>query len=104
MAVQPFVNRIDWMEIHHITCLNKKKQGKGHMEKKWQARLQDTGFWYSIKQSCDSTTNGVAEPCLKPELTHYPEVVNGDVVLSNFIATAATKWSGYNKRLFSDHN
>jgi hypothetical protein len=57
-----------------------------------------------IYHSHDGTTNGIAEPCLKPELTHDPEVVNGYIVLSNFIATAATKWSGYNQRLFSDRN
>ncbi len=69
------------MEIHRIACLRKKKQGKSHMEKKWQARFEDTGFCSLINQSRNVTTNGIDEPHLKPELTHHLEVVNGYVVL-----------------------
>jgi hypothetical protein len=103
-AVRPNVDGIDWMQNHRIACLPKKKQGKGHIEKKRQARFKDTGFCSSINQSQDSNNNGIAEPRLKPELTYDSEVLNGYVVLSKFIATAVTEWTKYRKRIFNDHN
>jgi hypothetical protein len=101
-SVKAFVNRVDWMEVHRIACRPKKKQGKGQLEKKRQARFEDTGYCSLINQTRDGTTNGIAEPRMKAELTHDPVVVNGYVVLSKLIRSADTKWSRSNKKLFSD--
>jgi hypothetical protein len=74
-SVKPFVNRIDWMEICRIARQPKKKQGKGHMEKKRQARFKDTGYCSSINQSRDGTTNGIAFGLLVASLAlHFHEL------------------------------
>jgi hypothetical protein len=43
-----FLMVCNWIQIHCIACQPKKKQGKGHMEKKRQARFEDTGYCSSI--------------------------------------------------------
>ena len=101
--VKPFGDKIDWMEVHHVASHPKKKAGKSStIKKKRQDSYEDTGFCSSINQTQDGTSNGVAGPRLKPEMTLNSEVVNGYVVLSEFLSTASAKWSGFNRRLYFD--
>jgi hypothetical protein len=81
------------MEVHQVACCPKKKAFKHLSKKKWQDTYEDTGFCSSVKQTWDGTLDGIVEPCLKPKTTMNSEVVNGYVVLSQFLSKSGTQWS-----------
>jgi hypothetical protein len=91
--VKPFVNRMDWMEVHRVACRPKKKATKNAAEKKRQDTYEDTGFCSSVNQTRDGTLDGVAEPRLKPQTTVTAEAVNAYVVLSDFLIASGAEWS-----------
>ncbi len=47
-TVKPFIEGVDWMEVHRISCRPKKKVAKSKIEKKRQDNFEDTGFCSSI--------------------------------------------------------
>jgi hypothetical protein len=100
--VKPFVNKIDWMEVHRLATRPKRKSAKGPIEKKRQDSYEDTGFCSSINQTREGASDGISGPRLKPETTLHSEIVNGYRVLSKFISTAGAKWTGSNQRLYFD--
>jgi hypothetical protein len=65
--VKPFVNWIDWMEVHHLACQPKKKAPKSTIKKKRQDTYKDTRFCSSVNTIHNGMSNGIAEPGLKPE-------------------------------------
>jgi hypothetical protein len=65
-TVKPFVDKIDWLEIHWVACHVKKKAGKSSIKKKRQDKYEDTGFCSSINQTRQGTSDGIAGPRLKP--------------------------------------
>jgi hypothetical protein len=97
--VKPFVDQIDWMEVHHVASCSKKKST---IKKKCQATYKDTGFSTSVNQTHNGTTDRVAKPQMKQEAILNLEVVNGYVVLSQFLSTTCMKWAGSKKSLYFD--
>ncbi len=91
--VKPFVDQIDWMEVHRVACRPKKNVGKKSCEKKRQDTYEDTGFCSTVCQTRDGISDGVAEPRLKPNTTVTSEVVNGYVVLSEFLSASGAQWT-----------
>jgi hypothetical protein len=100
--VKPFVDKIDWMEVHCVATHLKKKASKISIKKKQQDSYEDTGFCSSMNQTREGASDGIARPRLKPETTLNLEVINGYIVLSEFLSTAGAKWSGSNRRLYFD--
>jgi hypothetical protein len=97
--VKPFVDKIDWMEVHHVASCPKKNAGRKSIEKKQQDSYEDPGSCSSINQTQEGASDGIAGPRLKLEMTLNLEVVNGYIVLSEFFppsapsGPAATKFS-----------
>jgi hypothetical protein len=45
VKVKPFVDQIDWMEVHRLACQPKKKAPKSVIKKKCQDPYEDTRFY-----------------------------------------------------------
>jgi hypothetical protein len=102
-AVIPFLDMIDWMATHLSSCNSTKKAGKTPATgKKHQDYFVDTGYCSAMSLSGDGTCDGVSEPCMKRGMMEDYAVVNGYVVLTNFIEQTPVKWMAENKRLFHD--
>jgi hypothetical protein len=91
--VQPFVDQIDWMEVHRLACRPKQTIAKKSVGRKRQDTFEDTGFCSSVNQTREGTLDGVAEPRMKPGTTTNSEVTNAYVVLSKFLAKTGARWS-----------
>jgi hypothetical protein len=91
--VQPFVDQIDWMEVHRLACRPKNTDTKKAWERKRQDTYEDTGFCSLVNQTWDGTLDGVAKPRMKSEMTTNLEVTNGNVMLSKFLAKTGARWS-----------
>jgi hypothetical protein len=98
--VKPFIDQINWTEVHRLASLSKKKAAKTTVEKKRQATYEDTGFCSSVNTTRTGTSDGIAEPRMKPETIQNNEVVNGYVVLSKFLLKTGAKWC--NGKLYID--
>jgi hypothetical protein len=94
------------LEIHRIASLPPKKPtGKGAkraLETRRATIFHDTGFCSGVCVTRDGTIDGIAGPRLKPETFEEPEIVKGFVVLSDFVSSVVTKWSGKQRHLFFD--
>ncbi len=102
-SVIPFMDRIDWMATHLSSCNSKTKAGKtSAIGKKRQNNFVDTGYCSAVSLSRHGTFDGVSEPRMKPGTMENSAVVNGYVVLSDFIEQTPVKWTAENKRLFHD--
>jgi hypothetical protein len=73
-----------------------RKVTKGMIEKKHQATYKDTGLCSYVNQTCDGTSDRIAEPRLKPETILNFKVMNGYAVLSQFLSITGAKWLGGN--------
>jgi hypothetical protein len=102
-SVKPFVERIDWMEIHRASCLPKKKSVKSSLiGKERQDNFGDTGFCSAVSLSREGTSDGIAEPRLKPETRQNSAVLKGYTVLTDFVNSTPVKWMADHQRLYYD--
>ena len=94
-AVQPFVERIDWMEIYCASCLPKNKSEKCSVTRKeLQDNFGDTGFCSAVSLTTGGNSDGMAEPRLKPETKQNPAVLKGYTVLTNFVTSTPCQVDG----------
>jgi hypothetical protein len=101
-VVQPFVGRMDWMDIHSsLFCPKKKAEKPAGIGKQRQDKLHDSGFCCGVSLTRDGTS-GVAEPRMKPGTMQNATVLYGCAVLTEFIVMTPVKWTEGNDRLFHD--
>jgi hypothetical protein len=98
-AVKPFLERIDWMEIHRASCHPKNKLEKSSLiEKERQDNFGDTGLCFAVR--LEGTSDGIAEPRLKPETRQNSVVLKGYTVLTESVTSTPVKWMAENQRLY----
>jgi hypothetical protein len=101
-VVQPFVDRMDWMEIHRsLFCPKKKAEKPAGIGKQRQDECHDLGFCCGVSLTRDGTS-GVAEPRMKTGTMQNATVLDGYAVLTESIVTTPVKWTEGNDRLFQD--
>jgi hypothetical protein len=99
-TVQPFVDRMDWMDIHCSSfCPKKKAEKPTGIGKRRLDNFQDSGFCCGVSVTQDGTS-GVAELRMKPGTMQNASVLNGYAVLTDFIVSTPVK-SGLNGRIDS---
>jgi hypothetical protein len=66
-AVKPYMDRLHWFAIHRSTCNPSKKAGlTSPIGKKRQDNFVEDGLCSSVSQTRDGSSDGVAEPRMKP--------------------------------------
>jgi hypothetical protein len=101
-TVQPFVDQMDWMDIHRsLFCPKKKAKKPTGIGKRQQDNFQDPGFCCGVSLTRDGTS-GVAEPRMKPGTMQNASVLNVYAVLTDFIVSTPVKWTEGKDRLFHD--
>jgi hypothetical protein len=101
-AVQPFVDRMDWLDIHRsLFCPKKKVEKPAGIGKQRQDKFHDSGLCCGVSLTRVGTS-GVAEPRMKPGTMQNATVLDGYAVLTEFIVTTPVKWTEGNDRLFHD--
>jgi hypothetical protein len=101
-TVQPIVDWMDWMDIHHsLFCPKKMAEKHTGIGKRRQDNFQDLGFCCGVSLTRDGTL-GVAEPRMKPGTMQNASMLNGCAVLTNFIVSIPVKCSEGKNQLFHD--
>jgi hypothetical protein len=89
------------MDIHCSSCCPKKKAEKASaIGKEHQDIFLISGYCCGMSLTRDGTS-GVAEPQMKPGIMQKAAVLNGYVMLTNFILKTPVKWTDRNGRLFT---
>jgi hypothetical protein len=84
---------MDWTDLcHSLFCPKKKAEKAAGIGKKQQDNFLDSGYCCGVSLTRDGTS-GVAEPRMKPGTMQNATVLNGYVLLSNFIVMTPVKWT-----------